>query len=283
MSDVSITPDVCPNPATLSAYVDGTVDASARRSLEAHLGDCEVCYAVVVETMRAVDASPEISRPSWSRRTGFLVAATGLALAAGMILAIWIPTLADRTTAVSDATLAAVVRAVGPERLIEPRLTGGFEYGPLRGAVRSASSDRSSLQLLTAVGDAVSAARAHPSAETQQVAAIGHVLVGQYDDAIAALDTSCPEATNRSRCESDLGAAYLARGAAGDLDRAATHIHLALQLAPALREAAFNEALLLERTGRTGDALAAWTHYLSLDNVSAWASEARLHIRRLTS
>jgi tetratricopeptide (TPR) repeat protein len=66
---------------------------------------------------------------------------------------------------------------------------------------------------------------------------------------------------------------------AGDADASAALRSLdeALGLNPALAEAAFNRALLLERLGRRDEALAAWDRYLAIDGASAWAGEARRH------
>lgn len=49
--------------------------------------------------------------------------------------------------------MAGLVEAIGNERVIEGRLSGGFRYGRLRSPTRSGSSDRmNNLALLAAAG-----------------------------------------------------------------------------------------------------------------------------------
>jgi tetratricopeptide (TPR) repeat protein len=81
---------------------------------------------------------------------------------------------------------------------------------------------------------------------------------------------------------SDLSAAYLARAArdhrSQDLTRALAVVDRAVKADPALPEALFNRALVLERLSLGDEARAAWDDYLRVDDQSAWASEARTHL-----
>lgn len=42
----------------LSAYVDGRIDARLREEIQAHLAECEECYDIVMELVRAQEAVP---------------------------------------------------------------------------------------------------------------------------------------------------------------------------------------------------------------------------------
>jgi tetratricopeptide (TPR) repeat protein len=55
----------------------------------------------------------------------------------------------------------------------------------------------------------------------------------------------------------------------------------ALQIDPALPEALFNRALVLEKLGLIAEARRAWQRYLDVDASSAWAAEARAHLAAL--
>jgi tetratricopeptide (TPR) repeat protein len=278
MSEPRTVATFCPDLETVSAYIDGTIDPPTRAAVEAHLAECESCHDLVVETMAAVDDMNAAERrdtvaPRWRR--GFYLG-TALLAAAALVLAVGLTVLSKQAGQRDNSTFAGLVAAVGPERLVEPRLTGNFLFGPLRSQVRGAA-DAGSLALIAAAAEADNAAKSAPGPETRRAAAVAHVLLGDYDGAIAALRDAC--GTGDARCESDLGAAYLARAtttrSASDLAEAATRTRRALEIDPSLREAAFNEGLILERQGRLQDAAAAWTRYLSLDPDSPWAGEAR--------
>lgn len=55
----------------------------------------------------------------------------------------------------------------------------------------------------------------------------------------------------------------------------------ALELDPGMLRARFSHALCLTRMGRNQEARAAWLAYLEADDRSAWAQEARDHLRQL--
>jgi hypothetical protein len=283
MSEPRTIPAPCPDLETVSAYVDGTVDPPTRAAVEAHLAECDPCHDLLVETMAAVDHMKAAERGGTAAprsRRGFYLG-TALLAAAALVLAVGAGVLLRQSAQGDDSTFAGLVAAVGPERLVEPRLSGNFLFGPLRSQVRG-SAEPGNLALMSAAAEADNAAKSSPGPETRRAAAVARVLLGDYDGAVGLLRDAC--AAGDARCESDLGAAYFARAtvtqSASDLAEAAARTRRALEIDPALREAAFNEGLILERQGRPQDAAAAWTRYLSLDPDSAWAGEARRHRAR---
>lgn len=197
--------------------------------------------------------------------------------------------------------LADLAEAVGSRRLVEPRLTGGFAYAPC-------STDPKSTRLVplprcteppqaSAGGATVEravraldrAASIHPVLATIQARAVAQVLLHRrrrdLDQAIADLERAAPEARSPATYWSDLAAAYLVRAQQDDDPLDLTRALLAADRAIAAHappgEALFNRALALESLGLATDARSAWSAYLAADGVSAWAVEAREHLRAL--
>ncbi len=278
MSERGATPAACPDVESVAAYVDGTVGPVERRTIEAHLATCDSCYDLVVATEQTVDAVGD-RRPSTSGRPGraWLYSAAGLIAAAAVVVLIVRPRMSQPPTP-SEASLAGLVAAVGPQRLTELRLSGGFEYGPRRSELRGTSE--TDLRLAAAAAAAINGARSTSDAEAVHVAGIADLLRGNVEAAIRSLEEACGRAAT-AHCESDLGAAYFARAershAADDLTRASAHTRQALTLQPRQPEALFNDALILERLHRPNEAAAAWERFLNVDPGSGWAREARLH------
>ena len=104
---------------------------------------------------------------------------------------------------------------------------------------------------------------------------------------MSSLEEATAHSPSNARILNDLGAAYLVRG------ERATQTERSLQgaclrsIAPSaldrsLTEAWFNRAYALERLSLTGEARDAWQAYLTIDDRSGWADEARVHLRALS-
>jgi anti-sigma factor RsiW len=187
----------------LAAYVDGRLPPEDRARVEAEIAADPETQEWLVNTIRAVDeaaAEPEMDeelelvlasphrsvdsarmprsegsavlarRSSLPRRRRLLLGGAGvvLATAAALLLAVrvqpawwqqlWGPAV--------DPRFAKLVAAVGEERYIEGRLSGGFKYGPLRSVTRGPGDlSNQNLALLAAAGELQRAAQADPSAE----------------------------------------------------------------------------------------------------------------------
>src|SRR3954465_11572259 len=119
--------DACPEPEQLAAYIDGTLTPDERTQMERHLAECPECRDVVAESVAALDelgGLPARKRPSMRAWAGVGVV---LAAAAAIVIAVRL----QRPTLPGDVPeLARLAQAIGAERVIEPRLTGGFGYGP---------------------------------------------------------------------------------------------------------------------------------------------------------
>ncbi|HEV3139201.1 MAG TPA: zf-HC2 domain-containing protein, partial [Vicinamibacterales bacterium] len=135
---------MCPDPETIAAFLDGRLSGRERAQVVEHLADCADCYFIFSESARMPAASAErVGARDLSRALGRWFAQPRVAwpavaaLAAAVAIAVWIPSRSP-----SSPELQALVAAVGTERTFEPRLTGGFAYGPVRGAVRGSESSR---------------------------------------------------------------------------------------------------------------------------------------------
>jgi tetratricopeptide (TPR) repeat protein len=274
----------CLDDETIAAFIDGRLDAPARARVVEHLADCADCYFIFSESARASAASGMEARPhgfraatAWLARPRVMWPGVG-ALAAAAVLVLAVMPL---WRSASPPGLRALVAAVGAERTVEARMTGGFAYGPLK-VTRGAASETSSAVRLQAatIEKAADERRTPPYLDALGVA---HLVTGRPADAVTALESATHDAPNDARYWSDLSAAYLARGrtarAPGDFASALDAAVRATALAPTMPEAWFNRALAIEQIPSMHPQVkAAWDDYLKIDGQSGWAAEARQHI-----
>ena len=266
----------CPALETIGALVEGSLTDSERDALAAHLASCESCYFVFTEAARFKNQKP-VAPFRWKQ------AAAGLAAAATIVIAVNVFMTSRRGG--EDPQLAALVEAVGVARPIEPRLTGGFAYAPVRGTVRSTGGE---ITLSPDARIAIANIEKGQPADANQLRtrAIAALMIAQADVAVTTLEDAARKQPNDARILSDLSAAYLSRaertGRIDDNQLALGNATKALEIDRALTTALFNRALALERLGEVKDALAAWQAYVAVDTQSGWADEARAHLRRLT-
>jgi tetratricopeptide (TPR) repeat protein len=288
-------PDECPDPETIAEYLDGRLSGAERGWIAEHLSRCETCYFLFSEAaqMRPAatltaesEATAGRPAPSWrpSRRV-LWSSASGLAVAASVALMVGGGVL---PLGPSGATqLQALVAAVGTDRTIEPRLTGGFAYGPLRGGIRSGASiapDVSpDVQIATAQIEKMAAGRHTP--RVLNTLGIAHLVVGDVTRAVAVLEEAADQPNADARILNDLAAAYLVRAArdsqAQDVARALTMTERVIAADPRLAEGWFNRASAFEQMFLFDEARRAWEEYLKLDSSSGWAVEARRHLEQL--
>ncbi len=280
-----------PDAEQLAEYADGVLAAEARAEVERHLADCAECRAVVTETMAFLEQNPAIGEGAspakvvaFPVRRRWIGVAAGLAAAAAIVLVARLqPDLWQRLRGgrAGDPHFAGLVAAVGDERTIEARLTGGFRYGSLKSATRSGDSlTNQNLQLLAAAGDLQKAAQASPTAENLHAWGVAQLLLGRYDESVRQLEDAAAERPRDASIRADLAAAYLARAKA--LDRADDWSHAldaaerAVREDGSLLEPLFTRALAAEHLKL--DAAQAWRAYLEKDPSSPWAVEARAHL-----
>jgi CHAT domain-containing protein len=298
----------CPDAETLAAWVDHGVTTHEHAHITAHVAACDDCRSIVASVLHFHDetvetltdqAGPACPAPlpvvtptpfSTSTRTRKRwlsgVVGGGLVAAAAVLLAIGLePEVIREWQAARRIT--ALVRAANGERTVEARLTGGFPHGPLRTPVRAggAADEASRWPLLAAAGEIREEASTHPSAVNLHGLGVAALVLGEYDEAIRALEDAVSEEPENGRYQSDLAAAYLARAQATDrpedLTRALTAVERALKADPTLIEARFNRALTLERLSLSDQARVAWQEYLQHDADSPWRDEVQQHLQTI--
>ena len=134
----------CPDLEAIAAYLDDRLSAAERARVANHLTACEDCYFVFSEAaqVRSVAGSKSAaSDQSWrawlaTPKVAWSTAGAALATAASVWLIVAYGGLMGGRHS-QPPELQALVAAVGAERTIESRLTGGFQYGPLPGTVRA--------------------------------------------------------------------------------------------------------------------------------------------------
>lgn len=220
---------------------------------------------------RRVPAAPQTDGDAAKRRLLRLFCA---ALLLGA-LALFIPLR-------SRSSLRALVDAATVDtRALEPRLSGGFAWAPLRS--REVLSSRS-LRLASAIGATLASLKGNAAPGARHAAGVAHLLAGRPRQALAAMQTAAASSTD-PHIWSDLAATYYATAidynAPETLGEALTAADTALAIDPRLPEALFNRALIIEGLGLRDDGRQAWQRYLEVDPGSGWATEGRDHLSRL--
>jgi len=303
------------DPEMLAAYIDKRLSPDARAVVEAKLATDPDSYELLVELIHANEAlkgeqpqeettNEPVDRPEPQAKTGAVVplvpkpkrtrgwaiAGGVLAMAAALVLVVRLqPDLLQRLRGgdAVDPQLAKLVAAVGEERYIEARLTGGFKYGPLKSVTRgSGDLSQQNLALLAAAGELQNRVRNSTAAADLHRWGIAQLLLGDTDGALSALNAAVAVEPSSTEYLSDLAAAYLARHAqrntAEDLPAALENAEKVLDLDAAHREALFNKALALGKLGAADAAVEAWREYVKVDPDSPWAAAAASHLRPLS-
>lgn len=275
---------VCPDPELLAAFVDGRLARGERAAIERHLAECDACREVLAETVRLTgDASGRVVHGRFGRRA-VAVGGGALALAASLLLVVWMQPGLLRFGA--PTPYEELVAAVGTNRTIEGRLTGGFQYGPLRSPTRgSVDLFRDNYQVLAAAARIRNAAYASATSQNQHALGAVQLVLGEYNAAVTTLETAAAEEPSNARFQNDVAAAYLTRAARldrpEDYPRALSAAERAVRLDPELDEALFNRAVALEALSLREQAIEAWRAVLERDPESGWAAEARQRLQRL--
>jgi tetratricopeptide (TPR) repeat protein len=280
----------CPDSELIAAYLDGRLTGPERAAVTEHLASCEDCYMLFTESWRThVEEQPALTpvMPMWRR---LALPAAGLAAAAMLTLTVQPAALSSALAWLrpsNQADVAELVAAVGTQRIVEPRLTGGFAYGPVKSPTRSGVSrpDASSPDVRIAVAKIEKRALQSRTPKTLSALGEAYVATGDGEQAVAALEEATATVAPEPKALSDLAAAYLLRSGQknepNDISKAIAAADSAIKADPSLAEAWFNRALALERQPAGAGAPHAWADYLRVDNTSGWADEARRHLQAL--
>jgi tetratricopeptide (TPR) repeat protein len=312
IDDGRVAPDVSrgdhPPLELLAAYAEGTLAASERAAVERHLSSCAPCRATMGDSVAFLLSEGRITPrqggfSTWPKVTG---AVAGLAAAAALVLAVLAnPEWLGRSSRPDLGELVTAF-ATEPTRLAEGRVTGGFRYaappplsrgGESIGASPLAPAPSGRGIAITGVGGKgaidlspdvkIAAARIEAaSADQRDVASlwglgVARLAVRDFTGAIEALLAAAGIDGSNAELQSDLAAAYLARGrnggGDGDMRMALAAADRAVALKSDLAEARFNRALALEAL-RMPEAKAAWQAIAAAETDPGWAKEAASHV-----
>lgn len=268
-----------PDPETLAAFVEGRLRGVAAEPVVEHVAGCDDCAGDVAAGM-AARQEEEARRRAVAKPLWLAMAAAIAVIVAG--LAFFRDAILPRRSGM--ARLVAL--APRAERRVEPRLTGGFAWAEYGGAQRSsgAAADSEQLKLAGVAGELMERAARDEDAEAQHAAGVALLLIESPVDGVSRLEKAAARSGD-PRTWSDLAAARYA--AAAKLGQASLYpaalaaADTALRTNPALAEALFNRALILERLGLTDEARRAWQRYLEVDSSSPWAAEARARLQAI--
>ncbi len=325
----------CLGSELIAGYLDGRLTAKERESVELHLSTCDDCRELATETFAvnsaleeedlAADGEEPVDSTSPSTATlqpearaskpprvglwpprGTMLWGSILGMAAAVLLMLWLSPawLRDLRDGSGSTTqdLQALVTAVGKNRYVEPRLTGGFAWAPPPKVFRSANADAGAalpLDVRVAVARIEQRVLTQPiawqTAQSLHVLGVAQMIGGHDDLAVYALDRAAEARPQDARVLSDIAAVHLVRatrgrgvapeamlkrpaprsdGLQGDIRTALAAAERATAIDPTLPEAWFNLALAREAAGQRDRAQEAWRRAAALDQDPGWRTEA---------
>jgi|CXWL01.1.fsa_nt_gi hypothetical protein len=315
----------CPDNTMLAEYLDGRLDAMQRASVEDHISRCDDCYFSVREStlvwaepgvdgssLGGVDAldgasagggvadasgglvgaaspaeTPGAPRPRRSAPFRYLLPLAATLVVAAFSIAIW------RQARPADSyadVVAPLVNAVGERRFFEPRLVGGFKFGPRLAAKRSSGSASDSeawavLAVAEEMRSGPESSSSPASSGTRAGRAAAALFLDKADEAVAEFLNLLAEEPDNAEWASNLAAALLVRATnapeteARDNTEALKYAERACRLNPALVEACFNHGIALETLGKAVDARAVFTQLAARGD--SWSAAAREQLDNL--
>ena len=215
-------------------------------------------------------------------------AAAVIAVAASLVLLLPRLTSTVLERSIPGSELTALVDAVGAQRSIEPRLTGGFSYGRLPATFRAEGNPPTvsrSPDVIIAAATIEKRAAGLVAPHGRGALGVAYLVMGQFDKAVPVLEELAESGKPSAAVLSDLAAAYMARATmrqhSQDFARALSVADRAVKAEPTLAEARFNRALALEHLSLSEQARVEWEEYLKMDSESGWSGEARNHVATL--
>jgi tetratricopeptide (TPR) repeat protein len=277
-------PRDCIRPQTLARLAEGTLPRTELVAVLAHVDDCADCTSALEMANEVIGMERQGSGARTLRGRWGLTLAAAATVVLFAALAVWAPFSPFR----ERDDIGRLVKLVpASERLVEPRLTGGFGWAEYRGPQRDSdpAADAGRMKLMGAAGEAMERAQREASASTQHTAGVAMLLVDRADDAVQSLQAATQRAPQDPAGWSDLAAAQYAAAVryrrSSLYPQALASADRALRLDAGHAEALFNRALILQRMGLREEARAAWQRYLAVDPSSAWAAEAQRYLKEI--
>jgi CHAT domain-containing protein len=280
--------DRCPDPELLAAFVAGNLTGAELKMVSDHVLECEDCRTTIAEaaqydrTSSTRETQPhekQPARPWW-------LAAAAAALIGVTALSFWF----TRSTDSNEWIHVLVEESPQSARYVEPRLSGGFPWAPLKVVRRGPNQklDPTQMKFIGVAGDVLDKTSGDTSSEAQHASAVASLLAGDPREAAAVLGQVAKDSPD-ARVWSDLAAARYNVAVAVEpedarqLAQALAAADTALRIDPRLPEGLFNRALILEHLGLRDQARATWQKFLDVDSGSQWTQEAESHLAALKS
>src|SRR4029077_7834028 len=176
---------------------------------------------------------------------------------------------------------AELAEALGPCRLLEGRVTGGFAYASFDPSHPGTSLTRNQRIALRKISQRISGSSPQAIADRGLI----HLIEGNPGQAVRGLEQAAAALPTSAALLSDLSAVYLAEARANDdasvRVKALEAAENALSIDPRFPEARFNRALALDHLFLRNQARSAWADASRFDPKSDWAREARDRARAL--
>lgn len=273
--------DSCPEPAILGAFVEGTLAPERVAIVTHHVSTCAKCR-FIVESACEVEQDLDDPRPALPAAARFRWFPAAAAVAALAIVGIFV--MRNQEASPEPDPIARLVAASPSSvRTIEPRVSGGFPWAPLRPLRRRSSAEKSPEELVAsgAAGTVLRELEGNRTPKALHAAGVAYLVAGDARAAASLLEDAARGAEGNARVWNDLSAALYASARPEDreeLTRALEASGRAIRLNPDLVEAYFNRALILERVGTREQVSAAWKQYLQRDPAGGWSAEARMRL-----
>jgi len=173
---------------------------------------------------------------------------------------------------------ARLVRAVGAQRLLQGRPSGGFQFGPGPLLVRGPAEPQVPFEVLRVASQIRATLEAESTPSSLGDLSLAFLLTGDLEKGVKLAEVRGLEEESAAAFN-DLSVAHLERavrnGRGDDFIDAFDAALRALRLQPKNLEARFNKALAADGLGIAWIARASWDDYLAADPQGPWAEVAR--------
>ncbi|MFP5247843.1 MAG: zf-HC2 domain-containing protein, partial [Thermoanaerobaculia bacterium] len=134
----------CPEPEVLAAFAAGTLSGAELEMTAEHLRECRDCRRIVAEAVRLEPLSQGLREPKRRSRVPVWFAAAAALAGIG-----YVSVSAIRSSRAHAPMRALIAASPADGRDLEPRISGGFPWAPLRPANRGPEAPTPSQMKLT--------------------------------------------------------------------------------------------------------------------------------------
>ena len=179
----------CPDPETLSAFIDQRLDPASRLEVVKHLADCAECREIVVMANEySVENEAEGGKVARGRfGTKWMVPLAAAAMLAAMLFGV--PSIREQILGRDDmAKLVAAADSL-PERMTNARLSGDFAYKG-HTTYRNAEKKDPEIAVLIAAADVAERAEKNPSPANLHASGVASFLIKEPAESVRLLESA---------------------------------------------------------------------------------------------